>query len=142
MPVMVLRSLNPPRLMNGTRCIVTKPLRNVIEVNIAVGSFKHETHLIPRIRLQPSDSILPITLQRQNFPLRPCFGLTIIIISKAQGQTLQVVGLDLRTQELSHGMLYVALSRTGRKDSIHILTEGEVTSNVVYPEALDFGEDL
>ena len=32
--------------------------------------------------------------------------------------------------------------RTGRKDAIHILTEGKVTSDVVYPEALDFGEDL
>ena len=32
MPVMVSRSLNPPRLMNGTRCIVTNSLRNVIEV--------------------------------------------------------------------------------------------------------------
>ena len=32
--------------------------------------------------------------------------------------------------------------RTGRKDAIHILTEGEVTLNVIYPEALDFGEDL
>ena len=30
--------------MNGTRCIVTKPLRNVIEVKIAAGPFKNETH--------------------------------------------------------------------------------------------------
>ena len=30
----------PPRLMNGTRYIVTKPLRNVIEVKIAAGPFK------------------------------------------------------------------------------------------------------
>ena len=30
----------PPRLMNGTRCIVTKPLRNVIEGKIAAGPFK------------------------------------------------------------------------------------------------------
>ena len=29
-----------PRLMNGTGCIVTKPLRNVIEVKIAAGPFK------------------------------------------------------------------------------------------------------
>ena len=28
---------------------------------------------------------------------------------------LQVVGLDLRTPVFSHGMLYLALSRTGRK---------------------------
>ena len=40
MPVMVLRSLNPPRLMNGTRCIVTKTLRNAIEVKIAAGTLK------------------------------------------------------------------------------------------------------
>ena len=129
MPVMVLRSLNPPGLMNGTRYIVTKPLRNAIEVKIAAGPLKNE----------PSYSILPFTFQRQQFPLRPCFGLTI---NKAQGQTLQVVSLDLRTPVFSHGMLYVALSRTGRKDTIHILTEGEATSNVNYPEALDFGEDL
>ena len=43
---------------------------------------------------------------------------------------------------LSHGVLYVALSRSGRKDAIHILTEGEEMSNVVYPEALDLAEDL
>ena len=40
MPVMVLRSLNPPRLMNDTRRFVTKPLRNVIEVKIADGPLK------------------------------------------------------------------------------------------------------
>ena len=40
MPVIVIRSLNPPRLMNGTRCDVTNPLRNLIEVNIAAGPLK------------------------------------------------------------------------------------------------------
>ena len=100
-------------------------------------TIQNETHLTPRICPQKSDSILPFTFQR--FPLRQCFGLTI---NKAQGQTSQVVGLDLRTPVFRHGMLYVALSRTGRKDAIHILTEGEVKSNVVYPEALDFGRDL
>ena len=63
-------------------------------------------------------------------------------MNTAQGQRLQVVGVDLRTPVFSYGMLYVALSRTGRKDAIHILTEGEVTSNVVYPETLDLAEDL
>ena len=52
------------------------------------------------------------------FSLRPCFGLTI---NKTQGQTLQFESLDLGTPVFSHGMLYVALSRTGRKDATHIL---------------------
>ena len=44
------------------------------------------------------------TFQRQYFPLWPCFGSTI---NKAQGQTLQLVGLDLRTQVFSHGAWHV-----------------------------------
>ena len=135
MPVMVLRSLNPPRLMNGTRCIVTKSLPNVIEVKITCGPYEDEVHMIPRIRLQPSDTTLPFTFQRQQFPLRPCFALTI---NKAQGQSLRIVGLDLRSQVFAHGMLYVALSRTGNKNAIHILSPkpNGVTSNVVYTEIL------
>ena len=80
MPVMVLRFLNPPRLMNDTRRIVTKPLRNFIEVKIADRPLKNETHLIPRVHLQESDSILPFTFQGQHFPMRPCFGLTIDVV--------------------------------------------------------------
>ena len=71
MPIMVLRSLNPPRLMNNTRRIITKPLRKVIEVKIADGPFKNETHVIPRTRLQPPNSILQFTFERQHFPMRP-----------------------------------------------------------------------
>ncbi|GFR82447.1 ATP-dependent DNA helicase PIF1 [Elysia marginata] len=134
MPVMVLRSLNPPRLMNGTRCIVTKAMRNLIEVKIASGPFKDEKHLIQRNRLQPSDTALPFTFQRQQFPLRPCFSLTI---NKAQGQSLRVVGLDLRSQVFTHGMLYVALSRTGRRNDVYILAEDGMTPNVVYSEVLN-----
>ncbi|GFS13580.1 ATP-dependent DNA helicase PIF1 [Elysia marginata] len=77
MPVIFLKSLNPPRLMNGTRCIVTKAMRNLIEVKIASGPFKDEKHLIPRIRLQSSKTALSFTFQRQQFALRPCFSLTI-----------------------------------------------------------------
>ena len=41
-----------------------------------------------------------------------------------------------------HRVAETGLLRTGRKDAIHILTEGEVTSNFVYLEVFDFGEDL
>ncbi|GFS19264.1 ATP-dependent DNA helicase [Elysia marginata] len=90
--------------------------------------------MIPRIRLQPSDTALPFTFQRQQFPLRPCFSLTI---NKAQGQSLRVVGLDLRSQVFTHGMLYVALSITGRRNDVYILAEDGMTPNVVYSEVLN-----
>ena len=134
MPVMVLRAINPPKLMNGTRCVVTKTLPNITEVQMTCGPYKHEEHVIPRIALQPSDTVLPFTFKRKEFPLRPCFAPTV---SKAQGQSLQVVGLDLTAPAFSHGMLYVALSRTGQKDAVHILASGDCTRNVVYKDVLD-----
>lgn len=134
MPVMVLRSLNPPKLMNGTRCLVTQTMPNVIEVQICSGPYKNEKHWIPRIILTPSDSGLPFTFQRKQFPVRPCFALTI---NKAQGQSFRTVGMDLTSPVFSHGMLYVALSRTGDKDAVHILAPSSRTRNVVYPEVLD-----
>ena len=68
----------------------------------STGKKAHVTDLIKQHITFPV-----FTFQRQYFPLRPCFGLTI---DKTQGQTLQFVGLDLRTPVFSHGMLYVALS--------------------------------
>ena len=50
-PIMVLRSLEPPKTMNGTRCIVTRLHENVIEAMILTGPFKNETVILPRISL-------------------------------------------------------------------------------------------
>jgi len=56
------------------------------------------------------------------------------INNKAQGQTLNVAGLDLTVQCFSHGQLYVALSRVTCKQNLLVLaSEGEVI-NVVYPK--------
>ena len=120
--------------MNGTRCVVAQTMPNVIEVEILSGPYKNEKHWIPRIILQPTDSGLPFTFQRKQFPLRPCFAITI---NKAQGQSLRTVGLDLTHTVFSHGMLYVAMSRTGDKDAVHILAPNSQSRNVVYPEVLD-----
>ncbi|GFO17469.1 hypothetical protein PoB_004397400 [Plakobranchus ocellatus] len=40
MPVKIMRSLTPPRIMNGTRCIVTKISQNTVIVRIASGPYK------------------------------------------------------------------------------------------------------
>ena len=63
---------------------------------------KGTCHRFDKAKYYFSSAHFPTTI----FPLRPCFGLTI---NKAQGQTLQFVGLGLRTPVFSHGMLYLAL---------------------------------
>ncbi|GFS13321.1 ATP-dependent DNA helicase pif1 [Elysia marginata] len=130
MPVMVMRSLTPPRVMNGTRCIVIKTTQNAVIVKIASGPYSGEIHCIPRISLQPSDSSLPFSFVRRQFPLQPCMAVTV---NKAQGQTMKFIGLHLETPVF---VLYVALSRTGNRNANWILAPESKSRNVVYPEAL------
>ena len=112
MPVMLLRSMKPPELMNGTRCIIHNCNRHFVEVVIAAGIYSGQYHSIPRIPLRPSDTMFPFQFERKQFPLRPCFAMTI---NKAQGQTLKVIGLDLRQPIFAHGTLYVACLEQERK---------------------------
>lgn len=80
----------------------------------------------------PTD--LPIPFKRLQFPVKISFALTI---NKSQGQTFKLVGIDLRKECFTHGQLYVALSRVGAPDHQYILLpENNLTSNVVYGEAL------
>ncbi|KAK3776968.1 hypothetical protein RRG08_022763 [Elysia crispata] len=117
--------------MNGTRCIIRSCNRNTVEVEIAVGAHTGEIHLVPRIPLQPSDT----TFQRRLLPLKGCFAMTI---NKAQRQTLHSIGLDLQQPVFCHGMLYVALSRSGKRDNVAYLDspQSSITRNVVYKEML------
>ncbi|XP_029459037.1 uncharacterized protein LOC115092373 [Rhinatrema bivittatum] len=130
-PIMLLRNLQPPKLCNGTRLQVKSLHRNVIEAIIFTGCGQGETVFIPRIPLIPSD--IPFQFKGLQFPVRVCFTMTI---NKSQGQTLKVVGVDLRHHYFSHGQLYVACSRVSSADSLIILQPEGRTANVVYKEII------
>ena len=133
-PVMVLRSLDPPNITNGTRCRVRACHANVIEVIILHGPASGKVAFIPQIPLIPSTADIPFQFKRLQFPLRLCFAMTI---NKAQGQTFSAIGLDLTTAIFSHGMLlYVALSRVGKPSGIIIYTNGNTTKNIVYKNVI------
>jgi len=53
---------------------------------------------------------------------------------KAQGQTLNVAGLDLTVQCFFHGKLYVTQSRVTRQQNLFVLAPEGETLSVVYPE--------
>ncbi|XP_026459112.1 uncharacterized protein LOC113359744 [Papaver somniferum] len=139
--IMLLRNLAPKEgLCNGTRLVVTRCGRHVIEAKIIMGEKAGEVVFIPRITFQPSASELNIQMERRQFPIRVAYAMTI---DKSQGQSVKYVGIDLRTPVFSHGQLYVALSRCTAARRITLLFPNEsnvsldpVTKNVVYPEVL------
>lgn len=145
-PIILLRNLSGG-LANGTRLIVTRLGDRVIEARVATGPSKGEVVCIPRVGITPSDSSMPFTLRRLQFPVRPAFAMTI---NKSQGQTLKMVGVYLPKSVFCHGQLYVALSCVGSKQAVRVLVEGGwvnqgefdnvpeglYTANVVYREVL------
>lgn len=137
-PVILLRNLAPKQGMcNGTRlCIISLGSR-CLQARILTGQFRGEIRLIPRIKLTSSADELPYIVSRVQFPVRLCFGMTI---NKSQGQSFDIVGVDLRTPVFTHGQFYVAMSRVTDVNNLAVCLPEEDTSNkvvnIVYPEVL------
>ena len=132
-PVMLLCNLCAGQgngLCNGTRMIVVKLGHRVIEAQIASGVNKGKCVLIPRITLIPSDTQFPFTLKWHQFPIRHCFAMTT---NKAQGQTLDFVGVYLPQDVFTHGQLYVAFSRVRNSTCLAVLLDNmdAYTKNIV-----------
>lgn len=77
----------------------------------------------------------PISFVRHQLPILPAFALTI---NKAQGQTLDIVGIHLYKQVFSHGQLYVAFTRVRQRENlfVYVNTADQEATNIVYPEVL------
>lgn len=130
--IILLRNINPPKLCNGTRLVVKKLLPNLIEATILTDKSKGEDCLIPRIPMIPTD--MPFQFTRLQYPVRLSFAMSI---NKAQGQTLNVCGVNLEESCFSHGQLYVACSRVGTPSRLFIHAQNGKTKNIVYPNVLD-----
>ncbi|GBP36903.1 hypothetical protein EVAR_23205_1 [Eumeta japonica] len=97
---MLLRNLNPPSMCNGTRLLIKELKDNLIVATIITGPASGQLAHIPRIPMIPTD--LPIPFKRLQFPVKTSFALTI---NKSQGQTFELVGIDLRKKCFTHGQL-------------------------------------
>ncbi len=92
-------------LTNGTRLIVVKLMQHIIDAEIATRLDKGKRIFIPRLSITPSDTErMPFTLCQRQFSLQLAFAMTI---NKAQGQTLQTVGVYLPKPVFCHGQFYV-----------------------------------
>ncbi|XP_076907059.1 uncharacterized protein LOC143563399 [Bidens hawaiensis] len=135
-PIMLLRNINQKKgLCNGTRLQVVSLGKRIIEAKVVSGTNIGFRTLLSRISLTPSDKKLPFKLKKRQFPISVCFAMTI---NKSQGQSLSCVGLYLKDPVLTHGQLYVALSRVKTREGIKIVLldkESKLiseTKNVVY----------
>jgi hypothetical protein len=136
-PVICLRNLFPrERLCNGTRIIISKLREYSIEVKIISGQFYGEDRVIPRITLTADMREGAWKHNRKQFLVRLYF---IMTINKAQGQSLQKVGIDLRQPVFTHGQFYVAFSRVTDVANLDVLLPyrgSGMVENIVYPEVL------
>ena len=138
-PVMLLRNMDPLNgLCNSTRLRISEIRTKVLKCTIISGDtkFAGKVVFIPRITLAPTAEDLPMPLRRRQFPVQLAFAMTV---NKSQGQSLKHIGLDLWSPVLSHGQLYVGLSRCTSGSRLKVLLkqadEGR-TPNIVYNEIL------
>lgn len=136
-PVILLRNMNPANgFCNGTRCIVKRIHSRALEIEIASGEYQGRCTTLPRILCNSKISDFAFILTRRQFPVQLCFAMSI---NKSQGQSLPVVGLDLRNSVFSHGQLYVALSRVTDVSKLHVLLRDKTSrtvENKVWPDLL------
>lgn len=123
---MLLRNLNLPELCNGTRIIIINLHNNRIEAKMLTGQGQGKNVFIPRIPLIPTD--YPFLFKQIKFPIRTCVSITI---SNTQDKTLKVLGIDLNESYFTNGQLYVALSRIGNSNNLHILLPPSLLTQII-----------
>ena len=79
---------------------ITRMQRWCIEVRILEGQFAEAVKILPRITLSTTERELPFILTQKQFPIHLPFAMTV---NKAQGQSLDIVGIDLREPAFTHG---------------------------------------
>ena len=108
--LILLRNIDVDQgLCNGARLTLEQVTRHTLKCRILGGARHGNLALLPKLTFTPSDTVAaPCEFRRRPFPVRVAFALTI---NKSQGQTLDHVGVYLRSPIFAHGHLYVALSR-------------------------------
>ena len=139
MPVLLTRNLDMAEgHVNGSRYIIERCSEHSI-VGIKVSGSDRKIFVFFRMKDTIDEEDNPISFERFQFPLRPSFAITA---NKAQGQTLDCVGVSLLRSFFTHGQLYVALSRVKSRENVKCLLPASSDSdrfvdNVVYREVLN-----
>jgi ATP-dependent DNA helicase PIF1 len=118
---MCIRNIDVARgLANGTMLQLLQVGQRFMQFRITSGSHVGAVEmLIPVVfHITSEASGLPFAIDRRQFPVIPAFCLSV---HKAQGQSLDFVGLIFETDPFAHGQLYVALSRAASWARIRVV---------------------
>jgi len=120
-------------MINGTILELLAIGSRYLQVRVMSGPQKGSVDLLTAYIFTVSSeaSGLPFTVVRRQYPLIPSYCLSV---HKAQGQSLEMVGIVFESDPFAHGQLYVALSRAGGWHRVRVLLRnGEVSiRNVVF----------
>jgi ATP-dependent DNA helicase PIF1 len=119
---MLLRNLNQAGgLYNGTHLVIKVLGDMVLEAEIMTRTHKGKLVFIPRIMLTLKNK-LPFVLQRQQYPIKVWYSMTI---NKSEGQTLSSLGVYLQRPVITHGQLYFAISHVTSKKKTENFDRGQ-----------------
>ena len=142
--LVIFNKNNHPVWINGTSGIVESLDDDVIEVRIlnsnSIVEVKREEWINYRYDY---DRETGTVVEREvgkfiQFPLQLGYALTI---HKAQGKTLDKVVIDISKGAFDHGQLYVALSRTRKKEDIHLLRRIDECDVILDKRVIEFLND-
>lgn len=128
---MCIRNLDLKRgIVNGTLLKLLSIGRHTAQFQILTGKASGSVDIFTRavFTITPEASGLPFTVIRTQFPIIPAYCLSV---HKAQGQSLQCVGLIFESDPFTHGQLYVALSRVAGWHKVFTMFQGDNIKNHV-----------
>ena len=140
--VMLIKNLSVfTGLCNGTRMQVIGFNKSLLKCKVLSGSKAQNGEIVflPLCKFEYGKVVSEpgVHFMRTQFPVKLSFAISI---NKAQGQTLDRVGLNFKHgQCFSHGQLYTAMSRVRTKDSLRILPASKENTcvNIVWQRLLD-----
>ncbi len=128
---MCIRNLDLNRgIVNGTMLRLLSFGHHSAHFEILTGKAKGSIEILTKsaFSINPEASGLPFTIIRKQYPIIPAYCLSV---HKAQGQSLQRVGLIFESDPFTHGQLYVALSRVSGWNRVYTVYQGDNIKNHV-----------
>jgi citrate lyase synthetase len=134
---MCIRNLDVKRgIVNGTMLKLISLGRHTAQFHILTGKACGCVDIFTKavFTIAPEASGLPFTVVRKQYPIIPAYCLSI---HKAQGQSLNCVGIIFESDPFTHGQLYVALSRVAGWDKVYTMYQGDNIKNHVLKHLLE-----